>query len=150
MASIYSAQSLRCRQMPDDDTDPLSSVANISDAMLVFACGLLVALVVAWNVDIAAVTEVDITETQQIEDVQSLRDILESGGDAYIQRGTVYQDPRTGKLYMLEETDAQGNPVSSSSVGAAEEANAEESANESSGAAAETPAEINANTGRSE
>lgn len=34
-----------------EDTDPMASVANIADIMLVFACGLMMALVTVWNID---------------------------------------------------------------------------------------------------
>ena len=103
MAGFYNTgSSLRRARRAEEDTDPMSSVANISDAMLVFACGLLIAIVLAWNVDLAAVKEVEIDEAQQVEDIESLRDMLASDGSAYIERGTVYQDPYTGQLYMLE------------------------------------------------
>lgn len=108
MISLYrSAGSLRQAE-PEDDVDPMSSVANIADAMLVFACGLMVALVVAWEVDLSTVKEVELTETEQIEDVETLQDILSAEGSNYIQRGTVYQDPKTGTMYLLEDTGSAG------------------------------------------
>lgn len=117
MASLYqSTGTLRRHPRGDEDVDPMSSVANISDAMLVFACGLLISLVLMYNVDLTQFTQVELDEEQQIESMESLREMLENGGDAYIQRGTVYQDPRTGELYMLEETDAQGNPLAGSTA----------------------------------
>ena len=108
MISLYkSSGALRTPEV-EDDIDPMSSVANIADAMLVFACGLMVALVVAWEVDLSAVKEVELQDSEQIEDVQTLQDILSAEGSAYIQRGTVYQDPNTGTMYLLEDTAAQG------------------------------------------
>lgn len=104
--SYYSSNggSLRTRQTVDA-LDPMSSVANLSDAMLVFACGLLIALVVAWNVDLGAVTQVEIQESQQIDDLSSMEDLLEGAGSEYVQRGVVYEDPNTGTLYLLEESE---------------------------------------------
>ena len=108
MISLYkSAGSLRSVEA-EDDVDPMSSVANIADAMLVFACGLMVALVVAWEVDLSAVQEVELTDSEQIEDVETLQDILSAEGSNYIQRGTVYQDPKTGTMYLLEDTGTAG------------------------------------------
>lgn len=108
MASLYSPGIGLWAAEPEEDVDPMSSIANITDAMLVFACGLMVALVVAWNVDLKTVQEVEITDAQQVEDVQTMQDILSSDGSSYIERGTVYQDPRTGQLYLLEADGSQG------------------------------------------
>ena len=104
MARLYSSNTNYRAVETEDDVDPMATIANITDAMLVFACGLMVALVVAWNVDLKSVQEVDVTESQQVEDVQTLQDILSSEGSSYIERGTVYQDPRTGQMYLLEAT----------------------------------------------
>ena len=95
--------SLRTRRTAVE-ADPMSSVANLSDAMLVFACGLLIALVVAWNVDLGAVTQVEIDESQQLDDVQMMEGLLDGSGTTYVQRGTVYEDPNTGTLYLLEDS----------------------------------------------
>ena len=46
----------------------LDGVGNLADVMLVFACGLMVALVVAWNVDLQTVQEVELADSQQVED----------------------------------------------------------------------------------
>lgn len=109
MASYYDYAKLSFRRpRVEEEVDPLSSVANIADAMLVFACGILIALIVAWNVDVNKVVQVEIDRTKQIEDVETLQDVLAGEGDSYIERGTVYQDPNTGKLYMLETGESAG------------------------------------------
>ena len=139
MAGFYeTTTNFRRPHRNEEDTDPMSSVANISDAMLVFACGLLIAIVLAWNVDLSAVKQVEIDQAQQVEDVESLRDMLASEGSAYIERGTVYQDPYTGQLYMLESTapDAQGQ--ASATTSAAEGAATSESTGTTSGASNST------------
>lgn len=93
----------RSRRIEDDGEDPMSGLANLADCMLVLACGLMVALVVAWNIDITKVTEVSKTDTtQEISDLETITDNTNAGGDAYIDMGRVYQDPETGKLYMVE------------------------------------------------
>ena len=103
MASLYASNAPLLPREDEPDVDPLSSVANIADAMLVFACGLMVALVVAWNVDLEAVKQVEIDQSQEVDDVTTLQDILSAEGSSYIQRGTVYQDPKTGTMYLIEE-----------------------------------------------
>lgn len=100
--------SLRPTRFAGDDIDPMSTVANLSDAMLVFACGLIISLVVAWNVDLAKVTEVELDQSQQIEDIESFEGDLNGAGTSYVQRGTVYEDPNTGTMYLLEDEGAEG------------------------------------------
>ncbi len=112
MSGLYS-QGAPLRVVEEEpDVDPMSSVANIADAMLVFACGLMVALAVAWNVDLEAVQQVELGESQEIDDVTTLQDILSADGSSYVQRGTVYQDPRTGTMYLVEG-DSEGQDAGS-------------------------------------
>jgi len=88
-----------------EDTDPLSGFANIMDVMLVFALGLLIAL---------------ITQSQELRQHFSLepvevttgKELLElpdnfSGQGAAAQGmesvGTVYRDAKTGKLILIDQ-----------------------------------------------
>jgi hypothetical protein len=87
-----------------EDADPRIGLVNLADVMLVFACGLMLALVTYWNLDVTAMQEViktdDVTE---VADVEQMQDQLSGGGTGYTELGTVYLDPMTGKLYMLTE-----------------------------------------------
>ncbi len=89
------------------DVDPLEGTTNIVDAMLVFACGLMLALAVYWNIDLGPIGgRVDLQQGQEITDAPGLReDLLETPdqGRLYERMGTVYRDPRTGQLFMLTE-----------------------------------------------
>lgn len=88
---------LRVSRKPSEDISPMEGVANIVDVMLVFACGLLIALIAAWNVDVTKtpykVTDIKENNTQQEqvapEDLQEM--------------GKVYKDPETGKMYVIED-----------------------------------------------
>ena len=93
------------RQRPMEDDDPAGGLANLSDCMLVLACGLMVALVIAWNIDINT-TEVVMSEDS--EEVSTLEDIdgdFEAGNTSYINMGRVYKDPETGKMYVIEDAE---------------------------------------------
>ncbi|HHU77002.1 MAG TPA: DUF2149 domain-containing protein [Firmicutes bacterium] len=89
------------------DVDPLEGTTNIVDAMLVFACGLMLALAVYWNIDLGPIGErIDLIRGQEITDTPLLREGLvetEGTGELYERLGTVYKDPRTGQLFMLTE-----------------------------------------------
>ena len=94
----------RTRQLEDED--PAAGLSNLADCMLVLACGLMVALVVAWNIDIQNVTEVELTDNKtEITDVQNMDGDLETGGTTYVDVGRVYQDPETGTYYILEDKE---------------------------------------------
>jgi hypothetical protein len=91
-----------------DDINPMDGLANLADVMLVLACGLMLSLIVAWNVDIgrseklvgvdqgSALTEFN---TQQSENANSTAD-----QKSYEEYGVVYRDPVTGKLFMAVDT----------------------------------------------
>ncbi len=83
----------------ESEGSPMESIANIVDVMLVFACGLLLALVTVWNVDIGLdrpdnnmypVSDV-VNESQSVQ-----KENLQ-------EAGKVYRDPATGNLYFIED-----------------------------------------------
>ena len=84
-----------------EDVDPMSSMSGIGDIMLVFACGLMTALVVAWNVNLSEFSQVELGE--EIEDVQEFNGEAGGGGPTYVEKGVVYQDAATGQYYLMEE-----------------------------------------------
>lgn len=90
-----------------EDVSPLEGAINIVDAMLVFACGLMLSLAIYWNVDLGRTEEpLELDRGQELTqdpDIQS--DLIETQGqgDLYEKIGTVYKDPDTGKLFMLTD-----------------------------------------------
>jgi hypothetical protein len=85
--------------------NPLEGLANLADVMLVFACGLMLALVINWDVDIAAKraeNEARGEEMTQLSDVSGGTGTALDDDTAYEKLGVVYRDPATGKLYMVE------------------------------------------------
>ena len=95
--------SLRTVRKPEE-FNPMEGVGNMADAMLVFACGLRLALILSWNVNLdefgtitnnaKAKYEIEGMEngaTQQIDADNQLEEI-----------GQVYRDPTTGKYYVVE------------------------------------------------
>ncbi len=97
----------RLRQS-EEDTDPMSSVTNMTDIMLVLAVGFLIFAVMATGVD--HISDQSMQEKQQqaqntveIEPGQEVTDTFESidsSSSGYQKTGTVYTDPKTGKQYM--------------------------------------------------
>ncbi|MCI7146397.1 MAG: DUF2149 domain-containing protein [Clostridiales bacterium] len=83
-----------------EDVNPMSYISNLSDVMLILAVGIMLALILHWNVEIDATQEA--TETQGKESVSftedDLQDMDEMPDDAQ-KMGNVYYDSRTGKYY---------------------------------------------------
>ena len=84
----------------ESEDSPMESIANIVDVMLVFACGLLLALVTVWNVDIG-LDRPDNNNMYEVSDV--VEDSQSVSKDNLQEAGKVYRDPATGNLYFVEE-----------------------------------------------
>ena len=81
----------------EEDVNPMEGTSSMSDAMLVLAVGMMLAVVINWNVDINQ------SKVQEIDDPQSVGSdqITDQGGTENLtERGTVYYDESTGKYYV--------------------------------------------------
>lgn len=95
------------RRFASTEEDPMAGTANLVDAMLVIAVGLLVFLIISWNMQGVVMDQVQNQQTSEVEQGEQLNntpDVSESSGQGYTEMGTVYKDPKTGKLIMVEET----------------------------------------------
>lgn len=108
------------RFIDQEEADPRVGLVNLADVMLVFACGLMLALVVKWNIDLPDMKEFDSSTMEEIDDVEETQDIVDSATSSYMELGTVYQDPNTGKLYMMTQTDKVDAATANETPGAAE------------------------------
>ena len=82
----------------ESEGSPMESIANIVDVMLVFACGLLLALVTVWNVDIGLDRPDNMYEVSDV--VNESQNVQKENLQ---EAGKVYRDPATGNLYFVEE-----------------------------------------------
>ena len=85
-----------------DAVDPMDSMANLVDVMLVFACGLIAALVVSQG----GLQQDQAAQPKEIEKKQELPEMpqgLGANGGGYDPVGQVYKDPKTGKLILISE-----------------------------------------------
>ncbi|MCG0278438.1 MAG: DUF2149 domain-containing protein [Thermanaeromonas sp.] len=91
-------------------------MANLIDVMLVFCCGLMVALVLSWNLQNIIFAKVKPEEKQRLmqniqrvinvergRELKEIPDLEKGGGSGYQEMGTVYKDPKTGKLILIEK-----------------------------------------------
>ncbi|WP_413862344.1 DUF2149 domain-containing protein [Methanobrevibacter sp. UBA417] len=93
-----------------DDDDPMASLTNLSDAMLVLALGFLIFAILALSANPNIQSETS-QQSQQSQNTQQIstgetftNDTTASGsssGQGYSEVGKVYKDPDTGKLVMV-------------------------------------------------
>jgi hypothetical protein len=107
-----------------EDADPRVGLVNLADVMLVFACGLMLALVTYWNLDVSKMTEVvQADEMAEVEGIEDLADQMGAGGSNFTELGMVYQDPMTGKMYMLRDEAPEGESDTGDSTKTSEQTN---------------------------
>ena len=95
------------RRDAEESVNPMDSVSNLADAMLVLAVGIMLALIINWNVDISIpqqneqptdpipFEETDLTEAP---DGSAVLD----GGDLQ-EMGRVYYDAASGNYYIIKD-----------------------------------------------
>lgn len=92
-----------------EDINPMNSLGNLSDAMLVMAVGLMVALIAAWQLNMDDI-RVNIEMAEQSQDIEITTDedapTLEDFGLS--EYGKVYVD-EDGNYYMVEEEGESGS-----------------------------------------
>lgn len=93
-----------------EDVNPMATVANLVDAMLVLAVGIMLALIVSWNLNIA--------ENGQVNDNARKEDAIsdfteedidkeEAPSENLEKQGSVYYDPETDKYYVIAQDGSQ-------------------------------------------
>lgn len=96
------------RRAEDAPVDPMSSIGNLADAMLVLAVGIMLALIVNWNVDISLPQQNEQQPTDPIPFEET--DLTEApdgsavldGGDLQ-EMGKVYYDAESGNYYIIKD-----------------------------------------------
>ena len=89
-----------------EDDEPLGPLANLVDIILVFACGLIAALV-AINPNLQEHFSVE--QKQEIKQGKELANVPkdlqnnEASSNGFESLGQVYKDPKTGKLILISE-----------------------------------------------
>lgn len=96
----------RSSSFDSQDDEPLGPLANLVDIMLVFACGLIAALV-AQSADLKQ--HFNVENSQPVQQGKELIEVPEAiknsaqGMQGYQSMGQVYKDPSTGKLILISQ-----------------------------------------------
>jgi len=104
----------RRRLLSQNEEDPMAGSTNLVDAMLVLSVGFLIFLVVSWNMQSVVFANSTQEEKQQTmeamkkaaevqmgKELNQTPDTSSGSGEGYVEMGTVYKDPATGKLIMV-------------------------------------------------
>jgi hypothetical protein len=104
------------KRFSEGEEDPMAGTANLVDAMLVIAVGLLVFLVISWNMQSVIFQDnsqnqqkaidqssPDVTEVSEGQELNETPNTSNSSGQGYMEMGKVYKDPTTGKMIMVED-----------------------------------------------
>lgn len=83
------------------DGDPMESMGNLMDVMLVFACGLMVALIAHYNVDLNASPDLSGNVEELDESLEEVAEGISTESTLYAEVGAVYRDVETGQLYVV-------------------------------------------------
>lgn len=92
-----------------EEINPMDGLANLSDAMLCLAVGIMLALITHWNVDVVSGVVVDPSQMRevdqkQVQEVQRSQVESDDSGKGNVKRyGQVYRDEETGKIYIIED-----------------------------------------------
>ena len=104
----------RKKRFAEGEEDPMAGTSNLVDAMLVIAVGLLIFVVISWNMQSVVFQDnqnpqqaveqnsPDVTEVAEGQVLNETPDTSDSSGQGYMEMGKVYKDPSTGKLIMVE------------------------------------------------
>ncbi len=110
-----------------NDVNPLSYTGNMSDAMLILAVGIMLALIIHWNVDVSTsggtMSDAGMTLQQQsdgqggdsavdkdnavsfegddLQEIDDSQDLSQGGGMDKL--GEVYYDAGSGKYYVVKQ-----------------------------------------------
>lgn len=93
----------RFRSRFDDDADPMAVMGNLVDVMLVFACGLIAALLSR---------SPEVAPARLVREIEAGQELQERPKDAVASGrglesvGSVFRDPQTGKLILVNEASA--------------------------------------------
>ena len=107
-----------------EDVNPMNYLSNLSDVMLILAVGIMLALVVHWNVDITAsggqaqgntgengsvLVDKDHAVTMTDEELARLQEQSGvTGGESLEKRGEVYYNAETDTYYIVRDSRSNG------------------------------------------
>ncbi len=98
-------RSRRRRRQRGEEVNPMDGVGNMFDVMMVFACGLMIAIMMLWNIDLNNVVNIiDQAELVELDEDEAI-DQSNAAASNYDNIGTAIEDPNTGKTFVMDNDD---------------------------------------------
>jgi hypothetical protein len=98
----------------DEEIDPMIYAVNMVDCMLVLAVGFLIFTVMSMNMESMVFSDMTPEEKKEVADllkqtvdvkmgnqINETPETQSANGSGYVEMGTVYKDPKTGKYIMV-------------------------------------------------
>ena len=89
-----------------EDVNPSAYIVNLADCMLVLACGFLVAVISAFDMNLSDLEQLDSEQMEEVTEEAVTPEEIENGG-GYVAAGTVYMDPNTGVTYWVKNAEVE-------------------------------------------
>jgi len=94
------------RDREEEDVNPMQSVGNLVDIMLVFCCGLMIAIILFWQVNLKDLAMImDQSQMIPVDNPEEVADKMQSISE-FEAVGNAIRDPETGKIYTIKDEDA--------------------------------------------
>ncbi len=112
----------RARFEATDDVNPMEQFGSLIDVFLVFACGLIAALlsttpaVPAWNTNSPDGSPV-LQSVERGRELPKLPKSLAGSGTGLKPMGQVFQDPETGKFFLIKSQPSTTSAATDDEVG---------------------------------
>ncbi|MCD7947214.1 MAG: DUF2149 domain-containing protein [Oscillospiraceae bacterium] len=101
-----------------ENINPMDGLGNLSDIMLVFACGLMIAIILLWQVNLKDVVMIfDEDNLVEVDDPDTVENMLNSLSDSD-KVGSAYSD-KSGKVFTLTDEDEDKQAESESTANTA-------------------------------
>ena len=104
--------SLLNTEVSKQESNPMDGLTNLADVMLVLAVGIMLALIINWNLDIST-PEAKVQVSQSVDTTDALEfskeQMQQMSGDDELnnqnltQLGAVYYDEKSGRYYIVKE-----------------------------------------------
>ena len=100
------------RDTSETETNTMEGLSNLADVMLVLAVGIMLALIINWNVDISTpMTKEQVNQSVDTTDALEFSEdqMQQMSGDDEIndqnltQLGSVYYDEKSGRYYIIKQ-----------------------------------------------
>ncbi len=99
---------LNQRQSNNPIINPMEGLGNLADAMLVLAVGIMLALVIHWNIDVDVQQKEGDVDTRASGKLEGIEEV-DSGNAVDVDqleemgKGVIYIDPDSGEAYLFTE-----------------------------------------------